>query len=76
MRVTTNRHNDISERDKFLIQKSQFYLEAFAHTFGKVYTLTPAFRADHRESNLLLAEFWLLEVEEILSNIHLHKSSI
>ena len=63
MSISTNRENDISEHDKFLIQKSQFYLEALAGTFGKVYTLTPAFRADHRESDLMLAEFWLLEVE-------------
>ena len=69
LRVNTNSTNNISEREKFLIQKSGFYLEAFAHTFGKVYTLTPAFRADHRESELSLAEFWLLEVEEIFSNI-------
>ena len=70
LRVTTNRKNEISEREKFLIQKSQFYLEAFAHAFGKVYTLTPAFRADHRESELSLAEFWLLEVEEIFSTMN------
>ena len=67
MSISRNRENDISEHDKFLIQKSQFYLEALAGTFGKVYTLTPAFRADHRESDLMLAEFWLLEVEEIFS---------
>ncbi len=49
MRVTTNRKNDIAEREKYLIQKSQFYLEALAHTFGKAYSLPPAFRADHRQ---------------------------
>ena len=69
MRVSTNRKNDISELEKFLIQKSQFYLEALGHAFGKAYTLTPAFRADHRESNLLLAEFWLVEVEELFSTV-------
>lgn len=70
MRITTNKKNEIEERDKYLIQKSQFYLEALAHAFGRVYTLTPAFRADHRESDLLLAEFWLLEVEEIFSSVN------
>ncbi len=70
MRISTMKESDISELDKYLIQKSQFYLEALAGTFGKVYTLTPAFRADHRESNLMLAEFWLLEVEEIISTIN------
>lgn len=65
-RVTNSQKNTNS--DQFLIQKSQFYLDAFAHSFGKVYTTTPAFRADHRESDFLLAEFWLIEVEELFSS--------
>ncbi|MHA2363180.1 MAG: amino acid--tRNA ligase-related protein [Candidatus Hodarchaeales archaeon] len=63
-----SRRSDMSEKDKYLSQTAQFYLEAMAHAFEKVYTIAPAFRADHHESNLGLAEFWMMEVEALYMN--------
>lgn len=61
--IKISRRSAQAENVKFLSQTAQFYLEAFVHSFNKVYTFAPVFRTDTEDSNLILAEFWLLEVE-------------
>lgn len=51
------------DKKAYLSQSGQLYLEALAMQLGRVYSITPAFRA---ESTLLathLSEFWMLESE-------------
>src|SRR5574342_570960 len=34
------------------------YSDCFSHLFGKIFTISPAFRGERRKSNSHLAEFW------------------
>lgn len=61
--VSTSRGSPAVVSDSYLTTKSQFYLEALAHSFEKVYSVAPAFRADRSESSKTLAEFYLFELE-------------
>ena len=47
----------------YLSQSGQLYAEAAAMAFGKVYTLTPAFRAEKSKTRRHLMEFWIVEPE-------------
>lgn len=47
----------------YLTVSSQLHLEALMLGLGRVYTFTPAFRAEDSATNRHLREFWMCEVE-------------
>ena len=47
----------------YLTQSGQLYSEASMMSFGKVYTCSPAFRAEKSKTRRHLTEFWLIEPE-------------
>ena len=49
--------------EKFLTVSSQLHLEALAQSVGKVWTLSPTFRAERSDTPRHLSEFYMLEVE-------------
>ncbi|KAL1967574.1 hypothetical protein VTN77DRAFT_3089 [Rasamsonia byssochlamydoides] len=48
---------------KYLTVSSQLHLEAYAAELGKVWTLSPTFRAEKSDTPRHLSEFYMLEVE-------------
>jgi len=48
---------------KYLTVSSQLHLEALAQSVGKVWTLSPTFRAEHSDTPRHLSEFYMLEAE-------------
>ncbi len=51
------------EESAYLSQSGQLYNEATAMAFGKVYCLSPAFRAEKSKTRRHLIEFWQIEPE-------------
>jgi asparaginyl-tRNA synthetase len=47
----------------YLSQSGQMYIEATAAAFGKVYTFTPAFRAEKSKTRRHLTELWMMDAE-------------
>ncbi|KAI9738218.1 MAG: asparaginyl-tRNA synthetase [Cirrosporium novae-zelandiae] len=50
---------------KYLTVSSQLHLEAYAAELGRVWTLSPTFRAEESDTPRHLAEFYMLEVEAL-----------
>jgi asparaginyl-tRNA synthetase len=48
---------------KYLTVSSQLHLEALAQALGKVWTLSPTFRAERSDTSRHLSEFYMLEAE-------------
>lgn len=49
---------------KYLTVSSQLHLEALAQSVGKVWTLSPTFRAERSDTSRHLSEFYMLEAEQ------------
>ena len=52
-----------NEDQVYLSQSGQFYMEAAAAAFGKVYCFNPVFRAEKSSTRRHLLEFWMIEPE-------------
>lgn len=51
------------DKEAFLTVSSQLHLEVLCQALGRVWVLSPCFRAEESDTNRHLAEFWMLEVE-------------
>lgn len=60
--------NSFFHRPTYLTVSSQLYLESLAASLGRVFTLSPAFRAERSSTSRHLTEFWMLEVEASFTN--------
>ncbi|OJD38070.1 asparaginyl-trna synthetase [Diplodia corticola] len=63
--AASNRSNsaDFFRSPKYLTVSSQLHLEALAQSVGKVWTLSPTFRAEKSDTTRHLSEFYMLEAE-------------
>ncbi|EEB09637.1 asparagine-tRNA ligase Slm5 [Schizosaccharomyces japonicus yFS275] len=67
---TTKQEDDLPSTIEFfnrpahLTVSTQLHLEALALALNRVYTVTPAFRAEESKTSRHLAEFWMLELEQ------------
>jgi asparaginyl-tRNA synthetase len=52
------------DREAYLSQSAQMYLEALIYSLERVYSLTPSFRAEKSRTTRHLTEYWHLELEE------------
>ena len=53
---------------KYLTVSSQLHLEALAQSVGRVWTLSPTFRAEKSDTARHLSEFYMLEAEQCFAN--------
>lgn len=60
--------NSYFKSPKYLTVSSQLHLEALAQSVGKVWALSPTFRAEPSETPRHLSEFYMLEAELAFSN--------
>ncbi|WP_025730388.1 asparagine--tRNA ligase [Atopobacter phocae] len=56
-------HTEYFDRDAYLSQSGQLYMEAAAMAFGKVFSFGPTFRAEKSKTRRHLIEFWMMEPE-------------
>lgn len=61
--VQGNTSNLFFRSPKYLTVSSQLHLEALAQSVGKVWTLSPTFRAEKSDTARHLSEFYMLEAE-------------
>ena len=61
--TTTLFETDYFGAKAYLAQSGQLYSEAAIMSFGRVYTCSPAFRAEKSKTRRHLTEFWLIEPE-------------
>jgi len=52
------------DRDAFLSQSAQMYLESLIFSLERVYSITPSFRAEKSRTSRHLTEYWHMELEE------------
>lgn len=60
--------NTFFRSTKYLTVSSQLHLEALAQSVGKVWTLSPTFRAEKSDTSRHLSEFYMLEAEVCFVN--------
>ncbi len=56
-------HTKYFDRDAYLSQSGQLYMEAAAMAFGRVFSFGPTFRAEKSKTRRHLIEFWMIEPE-------------
>ncbi len=61
--------NNFFNKKAYLTVSGQLNLETYACSLSKVYNLGPVFRAENSNTKKHLAEFWMLEIEIVLTNI-------
>ncbi|PWI57083.1 asparagine--tRNA ligase [Sulfoacidibacillus thermotolerans] len=61
--TTTLFHTQYFDRDAYLTQSGQLYMEAAAMALGRVYSFGPTFRAEKSKTRRHLIEFWMIEPE-------------
>lgn len=61
---TAGEDNSFFRGPKYLTVSSQLHLEALAQSVGKVWTLSPTFRAERSDTSRHLSEFYMLEAEQ------------
>jgi asparaginyl-tRNA synthetase len=66
-------HTKYFDRDAYLSQSGQLYMEAAAMAFGKVFSFGPTFRAEKSKTRRHLIEFWMIEPEMAFTN---HEESL
>ncbi|KAI9673761.1 MAG: asparaginyl-tRNA synthetase [Trizodia sp. TS-e1964] len=62
---TTGSGSEFFQTQTYLSVSSQLHLEALAQSLGKVWTLSPAFRAERSMTPRHLSEFYMLEAEAL-----------
>ena len=62
--ITSDQQQPYFGSPKYLTVSSQLHLEALAQSVGKVWTLSPTFRAEKSDTARHLSEFYMLEAEE------------
>lgn len=65
---TGDEHEHFFSSPKYLTVSSQLHLEAMAQAVGKVWTLSPTFRAEKSDTARHLSEFYMLEAETYFVN--------
>lgn len=55
---------DYFDKDVFLVSSAQLHLESLAGALSRVYTISPAFRAENSQTSRHLCEFTMFEAEE------------
>jgi len=61
--------NYFEKKGIYLSQSWQLYAEAMISALGKIYTISPSFRAEASRTRRHVAEFWHLEVEEPFTDL-------
>lgn len=61
--TSSKQEKEFFESPKYLTVSSQLHLEALAQAVGKVWTLSPTFRAEKSDTARHLSEFYMLEAE-------------
>lgn len=56
-------HTKYFDREAYLSQSGQLYMEAAAMAFNKVFSFGPTFRAEKSKTRRHLIEFWMIEPE-------------
>ncbi|MBL7054043.1 asparagine--tRNA ligase [Patescibacteria group bacterium] len=51
------------DKNAFLSQTGQLYIESLIYSFGKVYDFGPTFRAEKSKTRRHLTEFWMMDAE-------------
>jgi asparaginyl-tRNA synthetase len=62
-------HVDYFEKQAFLAQTGQLYLESACMSLGKVYCFGPTFRAEKSKTRRHLTEFWMVEPEVAFADL-------
>lgn len=61
--VVSGKDAEFFGKPAYLSVSSQLHLEVYAAALGRVWNMTPAFRAEKSDTNRHLSEFWMVEAE-------------